>query len=155
LKLNSDNGATGQLTNASFYWSVAIDNKDGQLSKCVFPDVLSAKDEHSGILMIAFVDKTFPSIFSSVVSGGVIAMYAAVVLVVGRLIRSLVTNDPLSVIIQEMPNVDRLLKICRDIYVVREAGDFSLEQDLFARLIFLFRSPETLIKWTRQKLRHD
>jgi hypothetical protein len=83
----------------------------------------------------------------------VIAMYAAVVLVVGRLIRGLVTNDPTSVIIQEMPNVDRLLKICRDIYVVREAGDFSLEQDLFARLIFLFRSPETLIKWTRQKVR--
>ena len=78
-------------------------------------------------------------------------MYAAVVLIIGRAIRGLVTNDPTSVIIQEMPNVDRLFKICKDIYVVREARDFALEQDLFARLIFLFRSPETLIRWTRPR----
>lgn len=40
-------------------------------------------------------------------------MYIAVVLVVGRLVRGLVTNDPTSVIILEMPCVDRLLKVAR------------------------------------------
>ncbi len=73
------------------------------------------------------------------------------VLVVARVLRGLVAGNPLDVIIKEMPCIDRLLKICMDIYLVREARDFELEQDLFAKLIFLFRSPETLIRWTRPK----
>ena len=76
-------------------------------------------------------------------------MYLALVLLVGRLIRGAVTNQPLDVIISEIPNPDHLLKICMDIYLVREAHDFILEQDMYAKLIFLFRSPATLIKWTR------
>jgi hypothetical protein len=43
------------------------------------------------------------------------------------------------------------LKLCLDIYLVRESGELALEEDLFAKLIFLYRSPETLIKWTRPK----
>jgi len=42
-----------------------------------------------------------------------------------------------------------LLQLCLDIYLVREIGEFDLEEDLFAKLIFLYRSPETLIKWTQ------
>lgn len=49
----------------------------------------------------------------------------------------------------DMPYVDRVLQLCLDIYLVRESGEFTLEEDLFAKLIFLYRSPEMLIKWTR------
>lgn len=45
-----------------------------------------------------------------------------------------------------MPIIQQL---CLDIYLVRESGDLDLEEDLFAKLVFLYRSPETLIKWTR------
>lgn len=55
-------------------------------------------------------------------------MYAAVVLLVGRIIRGIITSGPLDVIINEIPNPDYLLKICLDIYLVREAHDFILEQ---------------------------
>ncbi|EPB80437.1 hypothetical protein ANCCEY_00534 [Ancylostoma ceylanicum] len=104
---------------------------------------------------IAFVDKAFPSFFAKYLQGGVIAMYVSLVIVVGRLIRALFTNSPTDVMITEIPNPDFLLKICLDIYLVREAKDFFLEQDLFAKLIFLFRSPATLIQWTRYKAKRD
>jgi len=42
-----------------------------------------------------------------------------------------------------------LLQLCLDIYLVRESGELDLEEDLFAKLIFLYHSPETLIKWKR------
>uniref|UniRef100_A0A914I828 Piezo non-specific cation channel R-Ras-binding domain-containing protein n=1 Tax=Globodera rostochiensis TaxID=31243 RepID=A0A914I828_GLORO len=104
---------------------------------------------------VAFVDRVFPSWLDSYVQGGIVLMYAGIVLFVGRLIRGFVSSQPLDVIINEIPNPDYLLKICLDIYLVREAGDFLLEQDLFAKLIFLFRSPQTLIRWTRHKAKSE
>ncbi|OZC09943.1 hypothetical protein X798_03049 [Onchocerca flexuosa] len=105
--------------------------------------------------MVVFVDRVFPSFVSKYVQGGIIAMYLAVVMLVGRMIRGLVMNAGMEVMISEIPNPDHLLKICLDIYLVREAKDFILEQDLYGKLIFLFRSPESLIKWTRNRVKVD
>jgi len=52
----------------------------------------------------------------------------------------------------ELPNPDFLLKLCLDIYLVRECGELMVEEDLFCQLLFLYRSPETLIKVTKQKV---
>lgn len=37
------------------------------------------------------------------------------------------------------------------LFQVREALELALEEDLFAKLVFLYRSPETMIKWSRPK----
>ncbi|KJH44345.1 hypothetical protein DICVIV_09614 [Dictyocaulus viviparus] len=111
--------------------------------------------DRSYVQTVAFVDKAFPSFFAKYLQGGVIAMYVSVTIVVSRIVRSMFSTPPTSVMVSEIPNPDFLLKICLDIYLVREAKDFFLEQDLFAKLIFLFRSPSTLIEWTRQKPKRD
>lgn len=46
-------------------------------------------------------------------------------------------------------------QLCLDIYLVRESGDLDLEEDLFAKLVFLYRSPETMIEWTRERKEGD
>ena len=52
---------------------------------------------------------------------------------------------------QEWPFADRISKLCEEVYLVRELGELQLEEELFARLIFLHRSPETLVRFTRPK----
>ncbi|KAI6204017.1 Piezo-type mechanosensitive ion channel component 2 [Aphelenchoides besseyi] len=109
------------------------------------------KDQLNYIQMIAFVDRLFPALITKWAQGGIAAMYFAVVLVAARVIRGVIASEILSVIIEEMPNPNHVLQLCLDIYLVREERDFALEEDLYAKLIFLFRSPETLIKWARSK----
>ena len=46
----------------------------------------------------------------------------------------------------------QILKLCLDIYTVREVKELRLEEELFAKLIFLYRSSETMVKWTKHKV---
>lgn len=100
------------------------------------------------IQMFAFVDRLFPSFIAKYTQGGyvlidflamfnllfrIVAAYLAIVYFAARIIRSVVTSEPLDVIIQEMPNPDYLLKICLDIYLVREAHDVSFCFDKIVR----------------------
>ncbi len=51
----------------------------------------------------------------------------------------------------ELPTVERLWHLLRDIYLVREHNILRTEEELFAKLLFLYRSPETLIRFTKPK----
>ena len=51
----------------------------------------------------------------------------------------------------ELPSVERLWQLLKDIYLVREHYLFKIEEQLFAKLLFLYRSPETLIRFTKTK----
>ncbi|KAL8182321.1 UNVERIFIED_CONTAM: Piezo-type mechanosensitive ion channel component 2 [Gekko kuhli] len=81
----------------------------------------------------------------------IMGLYASVVLVIGKFVREFFSGISHSIMFEELPNVDRILKLCTDIFLVRETGELELEEDLYAKLIFLYRSPETMIKWTREK----
>ncbi|XP_054723460.1 LOW QUALITY PROTEIN: piezo-type mechanosensitive ion channel component 2-like [Uloborus diversus] len=99
--------------------------------------------------IIAFSDKAFPSELSIISGYGIVGLYTTFVLVVSRLVRGFVAGTSFTIMFDDMPYVDRVLQLCLDIYLVRESGEFTLEEDLFAKLIFLYRSPEMLIKWTK------
>lgn len=51
--------------------------------------------------------------------------------------------------LDDMPNIRRIYEIINDIYVVRELNEYRLEEDLFAKLLFIMRSRELAIKLTR------
>ena len=63
--------------------------------------------------------------------------------------------------IDEMPSPDYVNRLCLQVYLARDSREFRLEEELFAKLLFLFRSPKLLIKfsspawfaqsWRRQK----
>lgn len=79
----------------------------------------------------------------------VIGIYSTFVFLASRYFRGLFSGGSSNIMFSELPYVDRILQLCLDIYLVRESLEFALEEDLFAKLIFLYRSPETMIKWTR------
>ena len=84
-------------------------------------------------------------------SCSVVGLYMSLVLMVGRLVRMLTQNLSYQVAYMETPYVGRILNLCRDIYIARESGELALEEELFAKLSFIYRSPQTLIKMTRYK----
>ncbi|CAG7819154.1 unnamed protein product [Allacma fusca] len=101
--------------------------------------------------LYTFNEKAFPPTLSWISGGGIIGLYTTLVLVASKFVRSFFAGISFLIMFDDMPNVDRVFQLCLDIYLVRESGELALEEDLFAKLIFLYRSPETLIKWTRLK----
>ncbi|MGH0171583.1 UNVERIFIED_CONTAM: hypothetical protein FKN15_061480 [Acipenser sinensis] len=103
------------------------------------------------IELVIFNDKVSPSSLGFLAGYGIVGLYMSVVLVIGKFVREFFNGISRSIMFEELPCVDRVLKLCTDIFVVRETGELELEEQLFCKLIFLYRSPETMIKMTREK----
>lgn len=73
-------------------------------------------------------------------------MYVSVVLVIGRFIRTYISVLPTRLYIDEILNPDPLLKLCHDIYLVRESKDFQMEELLVGKLFYIFKSREKIAK---------
>ncbi|NXU97977.1 PIEZ2 protein, partial [Cettia cetti] len=109
------------------------------------------KTSQDSLELFIFSDKVSPPSLGFLAGYGIMGLYASVVLVIGKFVREFFSGISHSIMFEELPNVDRILKLCTDIFLVRETGELELEEDLYAKLIFLYRSPETMIKWTREK----
>ncbi|XP_029971241.1 piezo-type mechanosensitive ion channel component 2 [Salarias fasciatus] len=109
-----------------------------------------AKSE-PGLELYVFSDQVSPPSLGFLAGYGIMGLYASVVLVIGKFVREFFSGISHTIMFEELPNVDRILKLCTDIFLVRETGELDLEEDMYAKLIFLYRSPETMIKWTREK----
>ncbi|XP_068597023.1 piezo-type mechanosensitive ion channel component 1 [Brachionichthys hirsutus] len=109
-----------------------------------------------GVLpMVIFNDKVSPPSLGFLAGYGIMGLYVSVVLVIGKFVRGFFSEISHSIMFEELPCVDRILKLCTDIFLVRETGELELEEELYSKLIFLYRSPETMIKWTRDIRNRD
>lgn len=133
------------------YWWEAAEDCDSKDFRDIFqhlPFVSCGKH----LTIFLFNDRIFPSTISLVTAGGIIGLYTTFILLFWNFLRStLFTGGRNDIMFENLPYVDRLLQLCLDIYLVREAMMFALEEYLYSKLIFLYRSPETMIKWTRPK----
>ncbi|XP_053604167.1 piezo-type mechanosensitive ion channel component isoform X3 [Plodia interpunctella] len=103
------------------------------------------------LVMYTFNDKLFPETLNFISGSGIIGLYTTFVFLASRILRGFFSGIYTKIMFDDLPNVDRVLQLCLDIYLVREALELALEEDLFAKLVFLYRSPETMIKWSRPK----
>uniref|UniRef100_A0A665UH78 Uncharacterized protein n=1 Tax=Echeneis naucrates TaxID=173247 RepID=A0A665UH78_ECHNA len=115
------------------------------------PVLTSSKHKCQNIEIVVFSDKVSPASLGFLAGHGIVGLYMSVVLVIGKFVREFFNGISRSIMFEELPCVDRVLKLCTDIFVVRETGEMELEETLFEKLIFLYRSPETMIKMTREK----
>ncbi|KAM6956642.1 piezo-type mechanosensitive ion channel component 1 [Aplochiton taeniatus] len=123
------------------WWDVAIADCPASSGQC-------------GVLpMVIFNDKVSPPSLGFLAGYGIMGLYVSVVLVIGKFVRGFFSEISHSIMFEELPCVDRILKLCTDIFLVRETGELELEETLYSKLIFLYRSPETMIKWTRDSQR--
>ncbi len=143
----------GKYENSSMtsWWEVhdPCDKKYMENLDEFFKNDLLLKENCIYLPVVLFNDKVFIGLLAFLSGYGIIGIYTTFVFLVSRWVRGLNSESSFKVIYTRMPNVDRVLQLCLDIYLVRESREFELEEDLYAKLIFLYRSPETLIKWTK------
>ncbi|XP_064467318.1 piezo-type mechanosensitive ion channel component 2-like isoform X2 [Ornithodoros turicata] len=146
LTLRLHTGSFQNLSGLSEWWQV-----QGSCSENYpYPFLPDTDPSYCSYLnIIVFCDKVFPQALSLLSGYGIVGLYTTFVLVASRLMRGFMAGTSFTIMFDDMPYVDRVLQLCLDIYLVRESRELALEEDLFAKLIFLYRSPETLIKWTR------
>ncbi|XP_059060607.1 piezo-type mechanosensitive ion channel component-like, partial [Achroia grisella] len=128
------------------YWRVREYCKPGQDPLTSIP-----MNNCNMLVMYTFNDKLFPETLNFISGSGIIGLYTTFVFLASRVLRGFFSGIYTKIMFDDLPNVDRVLQLCLDIYLVREALELALEEDLFAKLVFLYRSPETMIKWSRPK----
>ncbi|KAL5021686.1 hypothetical protein ScPMuIL_000841 [Solemya velum] len=113
------------------------------------PDFKVKNHTDNSLYILTFNDRAAPAGFSFITGYGIIGLYLSFILLIGRILRLSTTGLLDGISFKELPYVDNVLQLCLDLYMVREMKEFRLEEDLYAKLIFVYRSAETRIKWTR------
>mmetsp|Transcript_22704 Transcript_22704/g.17130 ORF Transcript_22704/g.17130 Transcript_22704/m.17130 type:complete len:133 (+) Transcript_22704:2623-3021(+) len=91
-------------------------------------------------------------IADSLGSWSILGLYVAVVYAVGAIIRLVFERISQRVVYEEMPYPEKIFEICEGIFIAQQEGDLVKEKLLYTMLIRLYRSPETIIKITGDKL---
>ncbi|XP_052229514.1 piezo-type mechanosensitive ion channel component 1-like isoform X2 [Dreissena polymorpha] len=131
ISLQSDNSTDQTL----FWWQINVPGNH--------PD--------NFIEILTFNDRVAPAGFALITGYGIIGLYVSLVLVIGRFVRVFFSDMSKTIMFDELPNVDGILSLCLNLYLARECGEYRLEEQLFSKLLFVYRSPEVMIRFTKPK----
>ncbi len=82
-------------------------------------------------------------------SQGIIGLYLTIVLTGSRFLRMFLTGLTFKIPYEDLPSVDRLLDMCKNIVMVREFDEFEIEEVLYWQLVTIFRSSDMMIIMSR------
>jgi len=91
----------------------------------------------------------FPEL--GVASYSIIGLYVTVVLAVGRFVRLSFSGQLSRVIYEQLHEVDEIVDYCEVVYIARYSDQYELEEELYRKLILIFRKPSLLLKITRRR----
>ena len=86
----------------------------------------------------------------SIILYSIIGIYISIVSVAASFIRGQLFGTTNTIMFDELPEVDALWHFLNDIYLLRTAYEFQIENDLFDRLIYIYRNPQVLLYWTQE-----
>lgn len=81
----------------------------------------------------------------------IIGIYISIVSVVATFIRAQMFGTTNTIMFDELPQVNALWHFLNDIYLVRTVAEYQTENDFFDRLIYIYRNPQVLLYWTRER----
>ena len=68
----------------------------------------------------------------------IVGLYGSVVMVAAKFIQDHFLRIAHSIMYDQLPDVDHMLGLCTDIFLVHRLGELQLEQELSTRLTFLY-----------------
>nr|XP_014270454.1 piezo-type mechanosensitive ion channel component isoform X3 [Halyomorpha halys] len=110
---------------------------------------LPRNDCENKVVMYTFNDKAFPATLNLISGKGMIGIYILIFTVIAGVLRRIWFRVSQEIQFIDWPQADYVELICKSIYLAREEKNYDLEEYLYAKLIFIYRSPETMIEVTR------
>lgn len=69
--------------------------------------------------------------------------------------RDMLVGSSSKIMFEELPNVDAILQLLNDILLVRSFVLLELEDELYEKLVYIYRDPIYMIQITRHHPRHQ
>jgi hypothetical protein len=97
---------------------------------------------------------TFSDMVSSTAARyDVLTFYITFILVIGNIMRNMLSSNETKIIFTDMPDTDSLIKLCEGIKISRYGFEFEREEYLYYVLIDYMRSPEILKVMTKSSIK--
>lgn len=97
-----------------------------------------------GLKFYAIVDKYSPTTQSVAILSSPIAFFTGFVLVIGTALAGMFSDFGLKLWLTDLPNAEKILRICDGITSAQVEGDLIREGELYWELVDIMRSPEVL-----------